>query len=151
MSIPITEAIAILSLLGMACSLSWRPLPASLAGGAGAQPDHPINGPRPRCPDAKCPRYSLTDLRMSRRCLFGLMHRSKTAPLFNHLVDAGEHAPVGEHPPKRNRKEPICFSPYLSTERETWSGLILSALQPSRKPTEQRCRRRRPRDQVSSR
>ena len=30
----------------MACSLSWRPLPASIAGGAGARPDHPINGHR---------------------------------------------------------------------------------------------------------
>src|SRR6266536_2832319 len=52
MSIPITEAIAILSLLGMACSLSWCPLPASLAGGAGARPDHPIK--RHAVPALRC-------------------------------------------------------------------------------------------------
>ena len=29
---------------GIVCSLSGRPLPASIAGGAGARPDHPISG-----------------------------------------------------------------------------------------------------------
>ena len=40
-SIPIT-ATAVCAVAGMVCSLSGRPLPASIAGGAGARPDHPI-------------------------------------------------------------------------------------------------------------
>src|SRR6476660_6350005 len=42
-SIP-TTAIAAFTVWDMACSLSWRPWPASIAGGAGARPDHPIIG-----------------------------------------------------------------------------------------------------------
>src|SRR5262245_23897024 len=40
----IAAVITELSSCGMACSSSLAPLPASLAGGAGARPDHPITG-----------------------------------------------------------------------------------------------------------
>ena len=41
----------------------WRPLPASLAGGAGARPDHPISGPQKKKPRTlgACPAKSRTD------------------------------------------------------------------------------------------
>src|SRR6516165_6542498 len=46
-SMPIT-AIALLSFSDMARSLTWLPpLPAFLAAGAGARPDHPITGGQP--------------------------------------------------------------------------------------------------------
>jgi hypothetical protein len=39
-----TTVIAVLSVRVMACSLSVAPWPASVAGGGGARPNHPIDG-----------------------------------------------------------------------------------------------------------
>jgi hypothetical protein len=53
---------------GMACSLSWAPLPASLAGGAGARPDHSIS------------RLAVASMGAKRRRSTAMLHRG-TMPL----------------------------------------------------------------------